>query len=123
VQYLVFKHALGTPIQPADIIKAFEEEGGTVLNGLWGVNPIVVEKYLKDKGYDTDIVNFPNSDKIDDRIRNSNASIIVFCKEKVHTLLPFKKTLTVSLTYTTMEELDQLRHLLEHKLPLKRGLS
>jgi hypothetical protein len=70
---------LGIPQIPADIIQYYEKSGGTILDGLFGVNPLALEKYFsqpefKDAGITAEMKNLPKS--VDDLVKNSDIAII-----------------------------------------------
>jgi len=70
---------LGDPKHPAEIVRFFEESGGTVMGGMFGTYPNAIEAYLKSLGYSVDQTIFPQLTKnIDDEIKNSRAAILAY---------------------------------------------
>jgi len=70
---------LGNPKHPAEIVKHFEESGGTVWGGVFGTYPNAIEDYLKSLGYSVNHTLFPQLTKdIDEEIRNSRVSILAY---------------------------------------------
>jgi len=73
---------LGNPQHPAEIVRYFEESGGTVLGGVFGTYPNTIESYIRGLGYNVTHRLFPQVTlNIDDAIRNSRVSILAY----VHT--------------------------------------
>jgi hypothetical protein len=67
---------IGKSFQPADIIRYFDGQGGTLINGAFGINPLSAQIFLRQQGIDADIYNLPQV--IDDRIKESTASILLY---------------------------------------------
>jgi len=74
--------ALGSPKHPAEIVRYFEESGGTVFGGVFGTYPNAIEGYLRSLGFDVGHTLFPQlTMDIDDAIKSSRISILAY----VHT--------------------------------------
>lgn len=69
-------NVLGQTTHPSDIIRYYEINGGTVLNGIGGVNPYSVKTYFEESSVDTNMINFP--EYMDLRIRKSTVSILKY---------------------------------------------
>jgi len=70
---------LGNPKHPADIVRFFEESGGTVLGGVFGTYPNTIESYFRSLGYSVDHTLFPQlTMNIDDAIKASRVSILAY---------------------------------------------
>ena len=64
---------------PAEIVKYFEESGGTVLDGVYGTYPNVIEEYIGNFGFNVNRTTFPQlTMNIDDAIKNSRVSILSY---------------------------------------------
>jgi len=73
---------LDNPLHPAEIVRHFEESGGTVLDGVYGTYPNAIEDYIKSFGFNVNRTTFPQlTMDIDDVIRSSKVSILTY----VHT--------------------------------------
>jgi len=73
---------LGNPRHPAEIVRYFEESGGTVFDGVFGTYPNTIVAYLSSLGYYVNHTLFPQITKnIDDAIKASHVSILAY----VHT--------------------------------------
>jgi len=68
---------LGNPIHPAEIVKHFEDNIGTVLGGVFGTYPNAVFNYLDSLGYNVNQATLFNL-KIDESIKSSKVSIIAY---------------------------------------------
>ena len=73
---------LDNPKHPADIVKYFEERGGTVLDGVFGTYPNAIEGYIRNLGYSVNHALFPQlTMNIDNTIKNARVGILAY----VHT--------------------------------------
>lgn len=76
---------LGDHHHPADIIKHFETHGGSLANGAFGTNPVAMNIFFRNQGFETSMHNLPTS--VDDHIRNSTVSILTYAHTSgVHTV-------------------------------------
>ena len=66
-------HVLGDPNHPADIIKWFEENRGSILGGIIGIRARSIRNYFRDKGYQTEIY----TNHFDDVIMKSGSVAIL----------------------------------------------
>jgi len=70
---------MGNPQHPAEIVKSFEERGGTAFGGVFGTYPNAIEEYLRSFGYSVSHTLFPQlSINIDETIRNSKVGILAY---------------------------------------------
>jgi len=70
---------LGNPQHPADIVKYFEESGGTVFDGVFGTYPNAIEDYLKSLGFTVNQTLFPGlRTNLDNTIKESKVSILAY---------------------------------------------
>jgi len=70
---------LGNPRHPAEIVRHFEESGGTVMGGVFGTYPNTIEAYLRGLGYNVNHTLFPQLTlNLDDEIKNSRISILAY---------------------------------------------
>jgi len=70
---------LGNPKHPAEIVRYFEESGGTVMGGMFGTYPNTIVEYLKSLGNSVDHTLFPQLTlNIDDAIKASRVSILAY---------------------------------------------
>jgi len=70
---------LGKPIHPAEIVKHFEENAGTVFGGVFGTYPNAIDAYIKSFGYNTTHTVFPQiSLNIDETIKASKVAILAY---------------------------------------------
>ena len=67
---------LGKDFQPADIIKYYDSRGGALVDGMFGVNPLAIQLYLKDQGIEANLHNLPS--EVDSRIKDSKVSILMY---------------------------------------------
>jgi len=73
---------LDVPQHPAEIVKYFEESGGTVLDGVYGTYPNAIEDYIRSFGFNVNRTSFPQLTlNIDNAIKASRVSILTY----VHT--------------------------------------
>ena len=76
---------LGERYHPADIIKYYETRGGSLVNGVFGVNPVAIRALFGAQGFETAMHNLPSS--VDNHIRNSTVSILTFAHpDAAHTV-------------------------------------
>ena len=68
--------ALGAQEHPADLIRHYEETGGTIALGALGINPFSVADYFEKKGYQTEYEALPKSQGLDEKIKASGAAIL-----------------------------------------------
>jgi len=70
---------LGNPKHPAEIVRYFEESGGTVFDGVFGTYPNTIESYLRSLGYSVSHTLLPQlTMDIDDAIKSSRVSILAY---------------------------------------------
>ena len=70
---------LDNPIHPAEIVRNFEESGGTVFGGVFGTYPNAIEFYLRNLGYSVNHTLFPQiTMDIDEVIKASKVSILAY---------------------------------------------
>ena len=70
---------LGDPKHPAEIVRYFEEIGGTVLDGVFGTHPNAIESYFKNLGYNVRHSLFPQlTANIDEVIKTSHVGILAY---------------------------------------------
>jgi len=70
---------LGNPKHPAEIVRFFEENGGTIFGGMFGTYPNSIEAYLISLGYNVSHTLFPQlAMNIDDAIKASRVSILAY---------------------------------------------
>lgn len=67
---------LGKASDPADIIYSYDKYGGTVGNGIFGVNPLAIKLYFDSIGVESNMYNLPV--KADERISSSHVSILAY---------------------------------------------
>jgi len=70
---------LDDPKHPAEIVRYFEESGGTVFGGIFGTYPNAIESYLKSLGHDVKQILFPQVNaNIDELTKSSNMVILAY---------------------------------------------
>jgi tetratricopeptide (TPR) repeat protein len=70
---------LDSPVHPAEIVRNFEESGGTVFDGIYGTYPNAIVKYLRSLGYDVNYNLFPQiTMNLDEVIKASQVSILAY---------------------------------------------
>ena len=70
---------LNNPKHPADIVRYFEESGGTVLGGVFGTYPNAIVDYMRSLEYNVTHTLFPQITKnLDDEIKSSRVSILAY---------------------------------------------
>jgi tetratricopeptide (TPR) repeat protein len=70
---------LGNPKHPAEIVRYFEENGGTAFGGVFGTYPNAIAGYLRSLGFDVSHTLFPQlAMDIDDAIKSSRVSILAY---------------------------------------------
>ena len=70
---------LDDPKHPAEIVRFFEEIGGTVLDGIFGTHPSAIESYFTMLGYDVRHILFPQlTTDIDELIKSSRTGILAY---------------------------------------------
>jgi len=70
---------LDSPTHPADIVRYFEESGGTVLDGMFGTYPNAIVRYLRSLGHTVTHTLFPQiTVDLDETIKASQVSILAY---------------------------------------------
>ena len=70
---------LGSPQHPADIVRYFEESGGTVFGGVFGTYPNAIERFFRDLGYNVNHKLLPGARvDIDNEIKTAGIGILAY---------------------------------------------
>jgi len=70
---------LGSPSHPAEIVRSFENYGGTVLDGIFGSHPNAIVRYLENAGFDVNHTLLPQfTFDLDEVIRSSQVGILAY---------------------------------------------
>jgi hypothetical protein len=89
--YNALQH-LGATQQPSKIVEYYETNGGTLINGIFGVNPGGIRMFFNDHGFDTEMFNFPRKGSVDARIQDSDVSILTYWHGRgAHTVAVVRK--------------------------------